>query len=852
MQFTLTDYQTDAVERIIKRIKSSQSAYDEQEYSAVVLSAATGAGKTVIATAVIEQLIEGGDLVDEPHPDTTILWVTTDPALNAQTLEKMELSSSQLRGLGRFRTITAGHGINQEAFDPGTITFLNTQAANKNAIISKKTDEQRYTIWDTIENTVRRFGANFIVFIDEAHRGVEQKSDRDSATIINKIVNGTAPVAVIVGISATAGKFQKAIETAIKGEARTARSVAVSIADVQRSGIIKDRIVLHNPAASTIGTLEADTTLIRAGVQKLREFETAWAEYCQVEGEARVIPAMVIQVQDLPTDDELREIVDAVLSEWPGLTVRAFVNTFAEHQMIDLGNGRIVTYMQPHHIQDASDVRIVLAKNAITTGWDCPRAEVLVSLRTAHDHTYIAQLIGRTIRQPLARRIESNEALNKVACYLPRFDSDGVAAVVNQFKEDGENGIPVEIVRGTVSYERGPSTEDAFEVLSALPSYKIPSKIITPGVKRLHRLAAALAGDDIYLEGPAEVRRLINIQLDAIAAQLSDRLTSRKADIEAVKLEHVEITFSGEMLTGEARSLKLKRDSNNIDDVFRKASRTLKDGVAEDYWQYLVLKVPGDIIGHKVTVAALGTILEATTSLDTYAHALTATWLKTHGKNISQLSEGRRSDYDVIRGEAKTPELTTVVIPSTVEEAVSAPGDKATDEAAVLAYVRADDPNRLPNHLFVDGKDSKYYVSALNDLEREVLKVEAADGAPWYRNPASGPRSLTIPYEVTTGVWAGLHPDFLVFHRDDEGSLSVSIVDPHGSHFDDAIPKLKGLATYASVHGGSYRSILAIDRIDDEMLAVPVHDLKVSDRVLSMISNGKTAKEIIRAEGVPL
>ena len=475
-----------------------------------------------------------------------------------------------------------------------------------------------------------------------------------------------------------------------------------------------------------------------------------------------------------------------------------------------------------------------------------------MSLRTAHDHTYIAQLIGRTIRQPLARRIESNEALNKVACYLPRFDSAGVAAVVNQFKEDGEDGLPVEIVRATVSYERGSDTEDAFEILAALPSYKIPSKIITPGVKRLHRLAAALAGDGIDFEGPAEAKRLLNIQLDAIAAQLSDKLTARKSDIEAVKLEHVEITVSGEIVTGESRSLNLKRDSNNIDDAFRKASRTLKDGVAEDYWQYLALKDLGDITGHKITVGALGTILEATTSLDVYAHGLTAAWLKAHGKNISQLSEGRRTDYDVIRGEAKVPEQTTVATPDTVEEAVSAPGNKVTDETAVLVYVRADSYNRLSNHLFVDAADSKYYTPALNDLERDVLRVEATDEALWYRNPAAGPRSLTIPYEVTTDVWAGMHPDFLIFHRDDGGILSVSIVDPHGSHFDDAIPKLKGLAAYAANHAGSYRSILAIDRIDDVILAVPMHDSKIRDRVLAMVIEGKTAKEIIKTEGVPL
>ena len=47
-------------------------------------------------------------------------------------------------------------------------------------------------------------------------------------------------------------------------------------------------------------------------------------------------------------------------------------------------------------------------KMALSTGWDCPRAEVMMSFRRAEDHTYIAQLLGRMVRTPLARR--SNDA----------------------------------------------------------------------------------------------------------------------------------------------------------------------------------------------------------------------------------------------------------------------------------------------------------------------------------------------------------------------------------------------------------------------------------------------------------
>ena len=59
-------------------------------------------------------------------------------------------------------------------------------------------------------------------------------------------------------------------------------------------------------------------------------------------------------------------------------------------------------------------LRVVLFKLSLNTGWDCPRAEVMMSFRAAADATYIAQLVGRMVRTPLARRIVDVESLNTV------------------------------------------------------------------------------------------------------------------------------------------------------------------------------------------------------------------------------------------------------------------------------------------------------------------------------------------------------------------------------------------------------------------------------------------------------
>ena len=90
-------------------------------------------------------------------------------------------------------------------------------------------------------------------------------------------------------------------------------------------------------------------------------------------------------------------------------------------------------------MQDRSDIRVLFAKDAISTGWDCPRAEVLVSFRPARDETHITQLLGRMVRTPLARRVPGNDLLNSVQCVLPHFDRGTAGTVAKAMLGDREH-----------------------------------------------------------------------------------------------------------------------------------------------------------------------------------------------------------------------------------------------------------------------------------------------------------------------------------------------------------------------------------------------------------------------------
>jgi type III restriction enzyme len=828
VKFQLLAFQQTASDSLVKEITKAQSRYDAdaEVLGAVVLEAATGAGKTVIATSVIEQLIFGSDST-EPVEGTTILWVTNDPSLNAQTARKMQEASEKISDI---RFIGQGASFDEETFESGVVYFLNTQAASSTARITKHSDTQSFTIWDTISNTVDTLGSRFLVVVDEAHYGVTEKPG-GSPTIVNKIVNSAKPIPVFIGISATAERLNKALEQ----QDRFKRNVVVPIDDVRESGLVKDRIVLA-PAA-TQGEVIADTTFVRLAVQKTLDYEARWAAYALEQGESVVKPALVVQLPDTRADDEdfrglIRSVVDAVTEEWPGLITGHIVHTFAEHSAIDLGSGRAVRYMPPQDIQDATEVRVVLAKNAITTGWDCPRAEVLVSLRASTEYTPIAQLIGRIVRQPLARRIASDETLNRVHAFLPRFDRNTVMDVVRQFS-GGEAGASAEVVRLTLDYTAPAAMQPALEALAELPSYLVPAQTSSPEVRRLHALATLLDNDGVRPGAYGQATSYLNLKLDdeADKLNLSGALEKRRTAVSSASVYELLTSLDGLVIDGE---------------------QTL----VEAYWSHLVDKDPDeDPIEAKITVAALALTEQVVANVEKSATSLIADWFSTHAKAISLLPETDRARYSRLQVESREPTLRLgIATHGTIEDTVSITVDAQLSDDELRAKILGDSANRWADHLYQDAVDGMYWKkpTPTDGLERKVLETEMAEASfvAWYRNPTGGERALSIPYvDSGDGRWAKLFPDFIFFHQ--VGSdVQASIIDPHGIQLEDWADKLRGYVNYADAHAAQFRSIWPLTQIDGKALFLPVHDSGTRDKVRVALDGGQSVEAIFREHGI--
>lgn len=231
-------------------------------------------------------------------------------------------------------------------------------------------------------------------------------------------------------------RFNKAIEFASKHIKLP--NVVVDAAKVQESGLIKDTILLDIPDE----TGDFDTVLVRRATDKLKESTSAWTEYAKQQEEAHiVVPLMVLQVPNTPDPNEIGRALDAIFERYPELPPASVAHVFGDHTTQRFGN-RDVPYIEPQRVQESTWVRILIAKDAISTGWDCPRAEVMVSFRAARDRTHITQLLGRMVRSPLARRIPGNDRLNAVDCLLPKFNRKTVEEVVDALMKGDDLAPP--------------------------------------------------------------------------------------------------------------------------------------------------------------------------------------------------------------------------------------------------------------------------------------------------------------------------------------------------------------------------------------------------------------------------
>lgn len=819
MRFSLLPFQEATVADLVSEIRYS---IDEVERGgrdqAVVLVAPTGAGKTVMAAAALENLFFGdGQSVGEDG-ELTVVWLSDLPNVNEQTMQKIEAASDRFTG----RLVRIDNDFRGDELVAGNVYFLNTQKLGANTNLVSPGDDRDASIWEILTRTIRRNPAKFLLIIDEAHRGMERSSaSNEAATIVQRFVLGfdeLPQVPIVVGISATPERF----DAVLASTNRTRRQATSPVAAVRASGLLKDRIVVWRPEH---GLEHADLTLLQRAAQNLLDYQVRWSRHTDQHGTRPVRPVLVVQVEDKTATaisaTDLEQAIEAIEEVTGPLSPDAYAHSFGDAPATINLNSRRLRYLRPADIDADPEVTVVFFKTSLSTGWDCPRAEVIMSFRGAQDDTLIAQLVGRLVRTPLARRIEGDDALNSVALYLPKYDRGALQRIITKLRAGDPDTLPavdVEEGEGQILCDRDVTASDQIgDALGSVVSYTVPRSRRMPPVTRLETLAGALSDAGILEDAPDQVdERLVGLLWQRLetrrgSAEFEDVVKrSREVGLDATTLSY---------LTGETETqqLRVKSTSRSLERLYEQVGRRVGAALHDKLWRR-IRQNSNDVDGDTARLYVIATLGDTSThrALNAAATQQFDDWMAEHEDAINSLDDDERRELDELREHADEPVKSRIALPDSI---------------------RARRDNRSvdwPHHLYVD--QNELYPEQLNEWERDVIEAELARPDSlicWLRNRPRGRGSLAIPYTKSSGETAPMYPDFLVFRRASQGRITVDILDPHGLHLEDAPAKARALAEYAMKHGSAFGRILLIvyDREHNRRVTLDLRRSEIRDQV---------------------
>lgn len=486
MKVELFPFQQKALANLRMRVMGAAQGYNTSFTPQIVsFTAPTGAGKTIIMASLIESIFYGDELyIEQPNyvgmrsfpeqPEAIFVWLSDSPELNAQSRMKIDFKADKI-GLQQCVTIE-DESFDREILEDGHIYFLNTQKLGKNSNLTRNSDTRQFTIWETLRNTANRKGNRLYFIIDEAHRGMQGREAGKATSIMQKFIlgsqeDGLPAMPVVIGMSATPERFNALVGMTTS----TKHYVVVTPDEVRASGLLKDRIVIRFPDIQNGGNAMA---VLQAAADEWKDKWDHWTQYCQEQHYAYVNPVFVVQVENGSGDViSATDMDDCLLkiSQRTGFqfTTGEVVHTFGQTTSTIQIAGLDIPYVEPSRISEDRNIKVVFFKENLSTGWDCPRAETMMSFRHATDATYIAQLLGRMVRTPMQMHINVDDSLNDVHLYLPYFDQDTVGEIVDQLTSVEGGAIPADIDSEEIGNKK-------VETLSVRPRRKVSVSVPSP------------------------------------------------------------------------------------------------------------------------------------------------------------------------------------------------------------------------------------------------------------------------------------------------------------------------------------------------------------------------------------
>lgn len=332
----------------------------------VLVQAPTGSGKTIILLNYIEEYIE-------ENKNTIFVWLTPGKGeLEEQSRIKMTKYLPTLNSKNITEVLLSG-------FEAGDTAFINWETITKKGNTALK-EQERKNLFERIDEAYNR-GFNFIVIVDEEH--------------LNKTVKAEAIIDYlhpnyIVRVSATTKKNNEA------------EFIQIDELDVINEGLITRALYINENVTNNTKLENEHEYLLDLALEKRKAIRQEYRNNNII-----INPLIIIQMPNNSNDmiKQIEEILDKKGYSYKNKAVAIWLADRKEN-IDNISN-------------DNAESSILIMKQAISTGWDCPRAKILVKLRDNMSEDFETQTIGRIRRMPQAQHYD-NLLLDN--CYLYTFD----------------------------------------------------------------------------------------------------------------------------------------------------------------------------------------------------------------------------------------------------------------------------------------------------------------------------------------------------------------------------------------------------------------------------------------------
>lgn len=385
----LKDYQRDAISQLFQ---FTNIYLKTPKNETIVFQAPTGSGKTITIARYIQ------DIAEESDEDLCFLWISIGKGeLHRQSQKSVKREIGEAIECSLLEDEFFG---SRDIINRNEVVFVNWEkirAKNRRTnefknVLMKDSENNNFPL--ILENT-RNNNRKIILIIDESH---SSSTTERALEIRDEIIQPD----LTIEMSAT---------PILTGNMNT--KVEVDPTDVINEGMIKKEIIVNDKIAEIIKNEEEEKTsellVLESAYYKQEELKQRYNElYKNGECKTKITPLTLIQLPNSSYGEQKRESIER----------------FLEAKGITTANGKLAIWLSDEKVNEEADVlnsldskvEYLIFKMAIDTGWDCPRAQILLKFREVNSIVFEIQTVGRILRMPEAKHY-TDEVLNKAYVY---------------------------------------------------------------------------------------------------------------------------------------------------------------------------------------------------------------------------------------------------------------------------------------------------------------------------------------------------------------------------------------------------------------------------------------------------